>query len=52
MANRSKVDQIERERPGAYTRSDWVTSAEAERSSPLPFSGKAFARLVRTTLTR
>ena len=34
MANRSKVDQIERERPGAYTRSDRVTSAEAERKNP------------------
>ena len=33
MANRSKVDQIERERPGAYTRSDRVTSAEAERKN-------------------
>ena len=33
MANRSKVDQIEQERPGAYTRSDRVTSAEAERKN-------------------
>ena len=33
MANRSKVDQIERGAPGAYTRSDRVTSAEAERKN-------------------